>query len=614
MRPFTAPLIFLLFVAISGQGLLAADLEALPGFLRPDPFGGIVAADRSGTNLASSIYGTQRRITISGCRGGYVSFQLIVKLASPGDYRVDVAIPDRTSKVQIDLYREWFHFTDSDRHYYPDALIPVSAGYGSRLPEPDNRIPQQTAQAFWVDVYIELDTRPGLLTGRAQLKAGGKITILPIQLKVLECAIPSEDVVTIDHNSYGSSWLAQQFAASNQHNPDHWFESDEFFGLIRAYHRIFYEHRGIFHQLGYGHSGKVAPEFAPGLEGSGRAKHIQSWSLYDRHYGPLFDGTAFSATRRGPRPIPFVYLPINPEWPASYEFWGETGYEAEFVNVVSEMERHFREKGWTRTNFEVFFNHKKRYKGFPWDGDEVRFPKDLKYFIEYGRLLKKALPPDTPVHFVFRADVSWDMEQQFKMLEEVVKLWCASGGILSFYKDAPKMLRDRGDVVWYYGGPPSVTDSSAAITEFPLRAWLWGVNGFVHWLTVSPGEDPWFHFDGGHTALVYSGERFKLTEPIPSIRLKIQRNCLQDLALLDSFHNRKPLESLRAEAARTYNDSHLEDWWNPRPAMADLPSDQWLGSAIDDANKHTRQALKKPGASGWYKVHQYVLSLATEAK
>jgi len=52
------------------------------------------------------------------------------------------------------------------------------------------------------------------------------------------------------------------------------------------------------------------------------------------------------------------------------------------------------------------------------------------------------------------------------------------------------MLRNRGDVIWYYGGPPSVTDSSAAITEFPLRAWLWGVNGYVHWLTVSPGEDP----------------------------------------------------------------------------------------------------------------------------
>ena len=614
MRRLQTRFVFLFLIAIYSQVLLAADLEALPEFLRSDPFGAIVAPDRSGADLASSLYGAKHQVVLTGCRGGYVSFHLVVKLPSPSTYTLDVTIPDPANKVQIDLFREWFHFTDSDKRYYPDALIPVHATYSSRLPEPDNRIPKQTAQAFWVDVYVAPDTRLGIFSGTAKLEANSKITTLPIQLTVLACVIPGEDVVTIDHNSYGSSWLAQQFAGSYQRNLDHWFESNQFFELIHAYHRVFYEHRGIFHQLGYGHSGKVGPEFAPVLEGSGRAKHITSWGLYDRHYGPLFDGTAFSASRRGPRPIPFVYLPINPEWPASYEFWGERGYEAEFVNVVSEMERHSREKGWTHTNFEVFFNHKKRYKGFPWDGDEVRFQKDLKYFLEYDRLLKKALPPNTPVHFVFRADVSWDMEQQFKVLNGVVKLWCAGGGILSFYKDAPKMLRNRGDVIWYYGGPPSVTDSSAAITEFPLRAWLWGVNGYVHWLTVSPGEDPWFHFDGGRTALVYSGERFGLTEPIPSIRLKIQRNCLQDLAVLHSLKDRKSLDSLRAEAARRYNDSTLDDWWNSRPALADLPSDQWLGSAIDDATKHTQQALGHPGASAWYKVHQYALSLQAEAK
>ena len=104
----------------------------------------------------------------------------------------------------------------------------------------------------------------------------------------------------------------------------------------------------MFHQLGYGHAGKVGPEFAPALEGSGRSKHIANWDLFDRHYGPLFDGSAFAGTRRGAKPIPFAYLPINPEWPASYLWWGEPGYEAEFVNVVSAMERHFREKNWTQ--------------------------------------------------------------------------------------------------------------------------------------------------------------------------------------------------------------------------------------------------------------------------
>jgi len=105
-----------------------------------------------------------------------------------------------------------------------------------------------------------------------------------------------------------------------------------------------------------------------------------------------------------------------------------------------------------------------------------------------------------------------------------------------------------------------------------LQAWLWGIDGYVHWLTVSPGEDPWFRFDGGGTALAYSGERFGAAGPIPSIRLKIQRNAVQDLTLLDSFKTRRPVAELRAEAARRFNGSRPEEWWNPRPPMADRSS------------------------------------------
>jgi len=418
----------------------------------------------------------------------------------------------------------------------------------------------------------------------------------------------------MDHNSYGTSWLASEYPAISARLGDAFFQSDEFFRLIHAYHRIFYEHRGILHQLGYGQAGKVGPEFAPALEGSGRRRRVSTWSLYDRHYGPLFDGSAFASTRRGARPIPFVYLPVNPEWPASFLNWGEPGYEAEFVNVLSGMERHFREKGWTETRFELFFNHKKRYMGFPWDGDEVRFPADNRYFLEYGRLLKKALPPHTPVKFVFRADVSWDMEQQFKDLAGVVNMWTASRDILSWLPRAPATLRDRGDVIWFYSGPPTVTQPASTITQFPLEGWVWGVGGFVHWLVVGAGSDPWFHFDGGGTALVYPGERFGIEGPIPSVRLKIQRNTMQDLALLSSLAKRKPVGELKSEAALQYNHTRLSDWWNPRPAFADLPTYEWNGSAFDDATRPAMSHLEHIDPAAWTRVRQYVMRLAAEEK
>lgn len=586
-------------------------LTALPDFLRPDPFGGIVPADQSAAGGETATRLPKNSVELECARGEYASFHLIVETAEPGSYSLDLQITDHTGKIKTDLFREWFHRLRGSDQLYPDALVPVRLPYQSQLPEPDNKIEHQSVQAFWVDVWAPPDITPGTYIGKATLESGGRRHTLSIRLKVDPAGVPETDVVHMDHNSYGDSWIAAQF-------PEHarqtnFFASDELFRLIHSYHRIFYEHHGIFHQLGYGHSGYVTPEFAPALEGEGRKKRILNWDLYERHYGPLFDGTAFSGTRRGPKPIPYAYLPINPEWPASYLWWGEQGYETEFVSVVSEMERYCREKGWTETHLEMFFNQKKRYKGFPWDGDEVRFPKDLSYFKEYGRLLKKALPPDTPVKFVFRADVSWDMEQQFKVLNGVVNMWTCAGSILSWYQGAPKILRQRGDIVFYYDGTPEVTEPSSAITVQALRAWVWDTMGFIHWLAVNPGPDPWFQFDGGRTTLVYSGERFGLPDPIPSVRLKIQRNAVQDLTLLDSFKDQRGLDNLKMEATQRFNQSTPGQWWNPRPAFVDTPPYTWTDAEMDRAGEATGKLFTHLDAGAWNRVRQYVMRLASEA-
>jgi hypothetical protein len=384
----------------------------------------------------------------------------------------------------------------------------------------------------------------------------------------------------------------------------------ELLRLIHEHHRIFYDHRGTFHQLGYGHAGKVGPEFAPELAGSGRSKHITNWLRFDQHYGPLLDGSAFRQSRRPPRPIPFMYLPVNPEWPASFLWWGEPGYEAEFVNVLGEMERHFRDKGWTNTQFEVFFNHKKRYKGFNWDGDEMRFERDNQNLIEYARLLRKAIPADSPVHFVMRADTSWTMERQFTLLNGVVRLWCAGEGMLGWYPEAARALLARGDRVWTYGGTPAVDQVSTQITLNPLRSWIAGVDGFVRWLTVSPGPDPWFHFEGGRETLIYPGERFGIPGPLASIRLKLQRNCLQDLALLESAAKAGSREQVQEEVVRRFNGTRLSDWRNSRPALTAKPPLEWNNTDIDEAAKPFEARFAQIQPEAWLRVREYALGVS----
>ncbi|MCP5120315.1 MAG: hypothetical protein GY953_56695, partial [bacterium] len=142
--------------------LPGASLEAWPEFRRPDPFGTTVAADRTGSPMP---------LELAGARGGYVSFHLLVMLEESGPYTLDLQLGDNTAGIESDLFREWYHHSQKDASYYPDALIPVSTPYESQLPEPDNRIENQTSQAFWVDIWIGREAVPGPVECRAVLRS-----------------------------------------------------------------------------------------------------------------------------------------------------------------------------------------------------------------------------------------------------------------------------------------------------------------------------------------------------------------------------------------------------------------------------------------------------------
>ncbi len=608
MGKFTFKLVLLLLV--SASSCWASELAVLSVYHRPDPFGGIVASDSPGASW-------DHAIKLSAARGGYVSFQLVVKSDNPcNNCKLSIE-----SSQPVDVYREWFHSLTrerttsdkitrdkaaSDKHYYPDALIPVHLPYSFQMPDPENVIEGQTARAFWVDVWIAPNTKPGVYHGRARLVDGSARRSVPFTISVLPAVIPAQDIIDMDSNSYGAGWLQQQYpkalAGSGR------AQDDELYKLIHAYHRIFYENRCIFHQLAYGHNGSVDPDFAPELDGTGAQKHIVSWDKFDRLFGPLLDGSAFADTRRGPSPIPFMYLPINPEWPANYLWWGEPGYEKEFTNVVAEMEHHFREKKWTSTHFELFFNQKKRYKGFEWDGDEERFPQDFRYLQTYHDLLMKSLPADTPVRFVTRADVSWTMGQQMHVLGNAINMWCAANSIFTWNLDELPTLRQHNDVVFMYGGTPSVREVSTSITFDPLRTWIFGVDGFERWLTVAPGPHPFQELSGGgRETLVYPGERFGLEEPIPSIRLKLQRNAVQDIDLLELEAQKGSRDAIKAQVVRLYDNTDLAQWRHaPLPPPAGEPVD-WNNTDIGDALDPYFKQFPKPEPDAWQRVHDYVL-------
>jgi len=610
-RVATLALAAILTVAVTASAG-AWELRVWPEFFRPDPFGRVVTADclpdGSAARLLSSADGT---VTLKAARNGYTSFHLVVYDTQGGSFALSARA---TGEIEVDLFRQWFHRNKDDDKYYPDALIPVKNGQVLSLPDPQMRIEGQKAAAFWVDLWVPKKAQPGTATVRIELTAGGRPVVLPIKVQLLELIVPDENAITADHNCYGVGWMSRYFKQRQdavEQTGRQFRGSDEFFAAIHATHRLFYEHRGLFHQLGTSHSGTVTDVFAPELTGQGRTKRIKSWDYFDRHYGPLLDGSAFANTRRGPQPIETIYLPTTPHWPANYLYWGQQAYEVEFVRVMGQMEQHFRQKGWTHTTFEMFFNHKKRYKHFGWDGDETRFPKDNVFFKEFGRLLGQAVPPDSPVKFVFRHDASWLMRQQMDALAGVVNFWVCGAGILAFYPEAPALLKGRGDKVWLYGGSVSAFEPTSAVLEKPLKAWMWGLDGYIHWLVTKPADDPWFASDGAATGLIYPGDKFGLDQPLPCVRLKIQRNMLQDLAMLEQMVGKAGPDgskAVRATVAKLAGDSKPADWWNPDAPIKKLDPWQWSNATLGDAGTKPVYLRKKLDGRWWLAVRDYALA------
>jgi len=588
---------------LRGQMTSEFTLTAAHEWIAHDPFGRPKPTDVSAN--AHSITNDQGAATLCAARNGYVSFRVLVQGA--GEYRLSASM---RGGLEVDLSRAWYHRMAADEgeppQWWPDALVPVRGRKTYQLPDPDNAIDGQTTQEFWVDVFVPKDAKPGVVSGRVRLSTGGETVSLPVKVRVLETALPDEPCVTVDHNSYSAGMDA--VPRGQLTSPRVWRRP---IADLHNRHRLFHEHRGVFHNLGYKQSGAVEPIYGPRVEGRGRDLRLVDWELFDQYHGPLLDGSAFAtaapgapAPRRAAAPIWGAYTPINPIWPADYLWWGEKGYEVEFTRGVRQFDAHLREKGWTHSRMQFFFNHKKRHRWFEWDGDEPKFLKDMGYHKEMIRMWE-SVTADSPVPWVYRMDASWQMKNQFAVLAGHRNMWVC-GGFITWYPDEVRQVMARGEIVWWYGGTPPIHTASSGILSAIYRTWARGVQGFCAWSTVNPGKDPWFDCNGCATGLLYPGDRFGIPGPIPSIRLKIERNGIQDIDLLD----RVTKEAGNADALREdwRRSIPIPVWEKPSPSAYSLPPEDWDSPTLAAEHEPVYQADETLDPSWWQHIRGRALA------
>lgn len=383
------------------------------------------------------------------------------------------------------------------RRRIPDPLVPI------RWPEKRINLAflSDDHPSFLLELYIPHHLPPGKVNGSIEIQAGNEKRVLNVELNVWDFSLPDKLSFIPEMNAYGRT------------SP---YEGYEYYCLA-------HEHRTCLNRLPYGWNGK--PAFAPGWSGKDF-----DWKKWDKHVGPLLNGSAFRELRRDGEPVDVMYLPFSENWPidlaSNYtpSYWAEEAlsdrYKRNLGRAFSLFAKHLRDKQYNRTIFEFYLNNKIYFRekyaqsSAPWIFDEPVNTQDFWALRWYGGLWQESVTPfREAVQLWFRADISYSQYAR-DLLWGIMDVAYIGG-------NTPQKVRMKHDEwrLWEkshffeYGSANRLEEANTQPALWCLSAWSRGAIGVLPWQTMG-NEESWRKAD--QNALFYPGE----AGPLPSVRLK----------------------------------------------------------------------------------------------
>jgi len=516
----------------------------------------------------------EKRISLTGVRNEMVGVQLILERVGSSLHHVRVAVGDLVtssgariaSATHVELFQ--LHYVKQGSTFYPDAAIPLGSPFPDSFAMPDpNHNPSGKNQSVWLDFYIpkgaETGEYQGTITVSAdELPAGVEIG-LSVQVRAVE--IPDYPTFFVDLNGYGNPW---DFGDASR--------------TALRYFQVCHKHRMSPNTLPYGWSGNVQPDRRPSISAAPNV-HASDWSAFDAKYGRFFDGTAFSPDLAespyvGPgagTPVATFYTPFFESWPVRLDdplygfdaagsgglFWNQrldstpdyvwenmpdiygafsSVYRNGVANVVADWFRHAQDKGWTRTFFQSYLNHKWNYQGCAalWTLEECSVADDFRAVGYLHQLFRngqaQAQAPD--VRWQFRIDISTRWVQHYGQLDDRINLsminlessdwhWPALG-----YR---RLQQEEPETWFWYGGGHAPYESSLGSARLFLKGWSQGLDGALpYWDSF---QTDWVN--AATLSVVYSGQSVpgfgRFDGPVAGVRMKTMRNAQQLIELLN---------------------------------------------------------------------------------
>ncbi len=440
-----------------------------------------------------------KRIRLHGARNEFLGFQVLLR-GPVKALKADFAFDDtgRGIPTQVGYYLH----VKSKKGPLPDPVVPLG-----NVP-----IDMAANTSLHCEVFVPHNAGAGLYSGKLTLSAGRQRLVLNLTLRVWDFTLPDHLSFLPEMNCYG--------LPENE----------------RDYYRMAHVHRTVMNKVPYYQNGNVQEGSAPGWNG----KDLQ-WRDFDRRFGPLLDGSAFSDLPRKGVPVECFYLPLFENWPAPMEgnyngsYWADRAFPAKYRSDLVEVSRgfagHFAQAGWNDTLFQFFLNGKNNFKeeGWsrgtsPWLLDEPANFQDYWALRWFGAAFHEGVNA-APVRpkMTFRADISRPQWQR-DALDGLLDYNVVSSALRPYHRMVMDRKKANGEIVLEYGTTNAIDDANMQPVGWSLDAWSLGADGVVPWQTIGTG-DSWK--DADELALFYPGRDD--ASVIPSVRLKAYRRGQQDV-------------------------------------------------------------------------------------
>ncbi len=284
--------------------------------------------------------------------------------------------------------------------YCPDLIIPLDGSYKevssfsiplniAQLPAPNNSV-----GVLLYELWIPANATAGDYRGEITIYDGQKtLETLKVQLTVFDFELPRQPSLSFELLSYGVP--SKYFIRNDVINPKPGLGHPARKLSARAKaidHQVFkmaLDNRCFVNPLPYS-SQRGWGNYALPVKGVGKNAQISSYAEWEDLFGPLLDG---KLNKFGVAPA-HLLLPFNINYPylsesdvaLHFDFTpfktspprrastepALAEFEATYTTIAKQYVRWFKEKGWTDTIFEVFFNQKPNpdRNRTPWKLDE----------------------------------------------------------------------------------------------------------------------------------------------------------------------------------------------------------------------------------------------------